>query len=149
VRQPIAIGSIVTGTALSAGAMWTGAPLLAWLRWNPIAAPHTAHVQDTYFIVGPSLSISIVIFAVGVLVGLAFRARASTFGRRAVVVWWVHLLCTTALIVMALAAHALATTLYGVLFGYAVPTLLLLVHGVGLMAGGLVVLRSRRPSPGG
>lgn len=136
-RRQVAVAAIIAGgvllvavAALTVNAIWLGTQGVA-----------SNQVHDTYFIV-PSIWIGLIIFGVGAVGDMAFRGGAARFGRPAPAIWQSHLLFTTVLIIVALAAMALMDMTWEMaVFLYAIYGLMLLAHGTALALGGMLVLR--------
>lgn len=140
-RRPLALAAIVSGAALlvvAAAATVNGVRVLMQL--------HPANqIHDTYFVV-PSIWTGLLIYAAGVVGDIAFRGTAKEVGRPAPAIWQSHLLLTTLLLIVALAARVgtLVDTYWQMaLVLNATLILLLLAHGAALALGGALLLRAR------
>lgn len=80
------------------------------------------------------------VFAVGAVGDIAFRARAPRLGRRAALIWRTHLLFTTALLVAWLFAGTQAEmTQQVVTVVYGTAPLMVFAHGAALAAGAVIM----------
>lgn len=137
IARPAALTAIVIGVVLATA----GAAALVASGWVGVQFLRSSTLHDTYFM-APGVSM-LVVFGIGVASDIVFRSQATRFGRRAVLVWRTHLAFTTVLIVAAGVATARAQMTWPslILFTAVIP-LMLIAHGVGLVAGGMVVLRA-------
>lgn len=99
---------------------------------------------DFYFVVPPTWN-GLLLYGVGVVGDLIFRGTAVPLGRPARTLWQTHLVVTTLLILVALAAGAVAPSDWRmalVLNGLYV--VMLVAHGTALVLGGMLFLRAAK-----
>lgn len=115
-----------------------GAGLIA-SAWPAI---HAARASQDLYVVKPDSWVLPVMFGIGAIGDMAFRRQAQKLGRRAQLIWRMHLSITAALLIVGLVAGAQTQAAWPVLIAIlaAVP-LMLVTHGAALAAGGLLALR--------
>ncbi len=140
-RRHLALAAVILGATVLAVAL---AAAVEALRVLTEILPKN-QVHDTYFVV-PGAWIGLLLFVGGAIVDIAFRRTAARLGRPAPAVWKSHLLFTTGLLIVALAAGAgvLVKSDWQVALVLNASFLLLLIaHGTALAIGGTLLLRAR------
>jgi len=139
-RQHFAIAAVAVGALLAA----TGAVFSA-SAWNLVRSVATTQQHDTYFVM-PGMSL-LILFSVGVVGDIVFRRHSAKLALRGDFIWQAHLAVTTVLLLAALLAAAQSDKAWALItVALASAPLMLLAHGAALAAGGVIVLRAKKPS---